>query len=369
MRSISTCLMCGLVVSALCAFGSTVHAQAPAAPTMYEVCRQAVTQQAGRLAKQVMYFSGVMRRGQIDDSAYAAAFAAFLHEKYSIPPSIGMTPECGAASDEASARRVIDVTWRDTTGRYTNVDTAWTYTPAASAAPSTAPQAPPSSSSETVTFDCNEAGTKVTVVVTFYFVDRGGTPTRAAITVDGKTIDMRRDNGNATGWAFGAATGEGFTRIGASGGMLVRGSKQSMCTARSLPSAAAAAAAPAPAVPPRPAAVTAPAVPAPAKAPAPAPSTATAGVYVICRAEGDPIKGRFYNPPVDGADGSYATWQPSFQTYMTTKYRYQRSVGCGKYPTKEAAQADFDSWIADAKRSPTINGLPSPVIVTDWKFK
>jgi hypothetical protein len=367
MRSISSALS---VIAALSAFSPTVYAQAPAAPTMYEVCRQAVTQQAGRLAKQVMYFSGVMRRGQIDDSAYGAAFAAFLREKYGIPRNIGMTPECGAASDEASARKVIEVTWRDTTGRYTNVDTGWTYAPGASVAPPTAPQAAPSSSSKTATYDCDEAGTKVTIAVTFYFVEGSPTASRAAITIEGKTIEMRRDTSDASGLSFGSPEGVSFTGNSSNNGRLFRGSKASACTIRSSPSAAAAAATPAPAAAPRPAAVTTPAVPAPPKAPAPAPSTATtAGVYVICRAEGDPIKGRFYNPPVDGADGSYATWQPSFQTYMTTKYRYQRSVGCGKYPTKEAAQADFDSWIADAKRSPTINGQPSPVIVTDWKFK
>ena len=157
-----------------------------------------------------MYFSGVMRRGQIDDSAYGAAFAAFLREKYGIPSNIGMTPECGAAADEASARRVIEVQWRDTTGRYTHVDTGWIYTPGASAAPPTAPQAPPSSSSKTATYDCDEAGTTVTIVVTFYFVEGSPTPSRAAITIEGKTIEMRRDNSNASGMAFGSSAGVSF---------------------------------------------------------------------------------------------------------------------------------------------------------------
>jgi hypothetical protein len=364
MRSISSSLT---VIAALSAFSPTVYAQAPTAPTMYEVCRQAVTQPAGRLTTQVMYFSGVMRRGQIDDSAYGAAFAAFLREKYGIPRNIGMTPECGAASDEASARKVIDVTWKDATGRYTYVDTGWTYTPGASVAPPTAPQAAPSSSSKTATYDCDEAGTKVTIAVTFYFVEGSPTASRAAITIEGKTIEMRRDSSDASGLSFGSPEGVSFTGNSSNNGRLFRGSKASACTIRSSPSAAATAATPSPAAPPKPAL----AAPAPAKAVAPAPSaaTATSGVWVICRAEGDPVKGRFYNPPIDGADGSYATWQPSFQTYMTTKYRYQSGIGCGKYPTKEAAQADFDAWIAAAKRSPTINGQPSPVIVTDWKFK
>ncbi len=232
MRWFSLRLMSGLVVSAFEAFGSTVHAQVPTAPTRYEVCRQAVTQQVGRLATQVMYFSGVMRRGQIDDLAYSTAFAAFLREKYGIPPTIGMTPECGSASDEASARRVIDDTWKDATGRYRYVDTGWTYPAGASAPSPTAPQAPRSLSSEMVTFDCDEAGTRVTVAVTFYFDDGNRTPNRATIMIDGKTIDLRRDSGNASGWGFGSATGVGFTRIGSGGGTLVRGSKQSRCTVR-----------------------------------------------------------------------------------------------------------------------------------------
>ena len=54
---------------------------------------------------------------------------------------------------------------------------------------------------------------------------------------------------------------------------------------------------------------------------------------------------------------------------ISSWYGYRHDIGCGQYPTKEAAQADFDAWIAAAKRSPTISGQPSPVIVTDWKFK
>jgi hypothetical protein len=368
MRSGSSWLMSGLVMSALYAFSPTAHAQAPTAQTMYEVCRQPVVQQAGRLSRQVMYFSGVMRRVQINDAQYGDAFAAFLREKYGIPKNVGMTPECGAAASEAEARQVIDVTWRDTTGRYTNVDTGWTYTPASPAARPAAAQAPPSPSSETVTFDCSDAAGKVTVAVTFYFVEGSPTPSRASIVLDGQTIEMRKDSGNATGWAFGSATGVGFTRIGTSG-MLTRGSRASRCEARSSPSASAAVAAPAPAAA-KPAAAPAPAAP-PATKPAatPAPVTATRGVYVICRAEDDVVKGRFYNPPVDGADGDYATWMAAFKAYLTGKYQYQRSVGCGRYPTREAAQTDFDAWIAAAKRSPTINGIASPVFVTDWKFK
>jgi hypothetical protein len=44
------------------------------------------------------------------------------------------------------------------------------------------------------------------------------------------------------------------------------------------------------------------------------------------------------------------------------------NLGCGKYPTKEAAQADYDAWISNARATPSINGQPSPVIITNWAY-
>ena len=55
MRTVSSWLMSGLVMSALSAFSPTVHAQSTLlAQTMYEVCRQAVVQTVGRLPTQFM---------------------------------------------------------------------------------------------------------------------------------------------------------------------------------------------------------------------------------------------------------------------------------------------------------------------------
>ena len=123
----------------------------------------------------------------------------------------------------------------------------------------------------------------------------------------------------------------------------------------------------------------APAQPAPATAaakpaaPASAQPVAVAGRptgYVICRAEWnnrDPR--RFYNPPVDGRGAGYAEWQPSFRDYLVKQHGFKGSnFGCGKYPTREAAQADYDAWVAAARATPSVNGQDSPIIITNWKY-
>jgi hypothetical protein len=112
--------------------------------------------------------------------------------------------------------------------------------------------------------------------------------------------------------------------------------------------------------------------PAPAaaiKPAAPAPSAAVPnGVFVVCWADGDPNT-RYYNPPVDGGDGSYGTWMPSYQSFMQQKYHYQRNVRCNKQPTLAEAQAYYQTTLEQARVYTSINGTPSPIVVTDWKYK
>ena len=92
-------------------------------------------------------------------------------------------------------------------------------------------------------------------------------------------------------------------------------------------------------------------------------------MYVICRSEWNTDGRRFYNPPVDGRGAGYPEWQASYGQYLASHYKFKGSnYGCGKYPTREAAQADFESWVVAARQSPTVNGLPSPVIITNWKY-
>ena len=135
---------------------------------------------------------------------------------------------------------------------------------------------------------------------------------------------------------------------------------------------AAAAPKPATAVAPKPAPVAVaaakPATPAPAPA-KPAAPAAKPGVWVICRSEWNTDMRRFYNPPVDGRGAGYPEWQASYGKYLASHYKFQGSnYGCGEYPTREAAQADFESWVVNARASPTVNGLPSPVIITNWNY-
>jgi hypothetical protein len=109
-----------------------------------------------------------------------------------------------------------------------------------------------------------------------------------------------------------------------------------------------------------------PASPPPVK---PATVAAKPAVYVICRSEWNTDLRRFYNPPVDGRGAGYPEWQASWHKYLVAHYKFRESnFGCSKYQTREAAQKDFESWVVTARQTPTINGLPSPVIITNWKY-
>lgn len=93
--------------------------------------------------------------------------------------------------------------------------------------------------------------------------------------------------------------------------------------------------------------------------------------YVICKSDFNTDRRRFYNPPVDGRGGGYGEWMASYGRYLEQTYRHTgtNNLSCGKYPTRAAAQADFDSWVtgARASSSPGINGVPEPII-TNWKY-
>ena len=106
--------------------------------------------------------------------------------------------------------------------------------------------------------------------------------------------------------------------------------------------------------------------PAPVK-PAPAVASKPA-VYVFCRSEWNTNMKRFYNPPVDGRGATYAEWQPSYLNYLQKNYGPVTNHACAKYPTREAAQKDFDEAVANARAQPTMNGLPSPIIITKWVY-
>jgi hypothetical protein len=127
------------------------------------------------------------------------------------------------------------------------------------------------------------------------------------------------------------------------------------------------------AVAPQPAAPK-PAAPQPVTAPAaiepatPAPTATPKGVFVVCYADNDPHT-RYYSPPVDGGDGSYGTWMPAYQSFMQQKYHYRQSVRCSKFPTLDAAQAYYQTTLEQARVHTSINGIPSPIVITDWKYE
>jgi hypothetical protein len=129
------------------------------------------------------------------------------------------------------------------------------------------------------------------------------------------------------------------------------------------PASASTPVAPKPAAP-KPVAPPAAAVTPTAAAPPPAKKT----WFVVCKADREP-QARYYNPPVDGADGGYETWQPSYASFMKQKYKYDRGVSCNKQPTLAEAQQYYNTTLEQANLYKEINGIPSPVIVTNWKFK
>ncbi len=153
----------------------------------------------------------------------------------------------------------------------------------------------------------------------------------------------------ATGWVYEATPNQSAQPV-----------TNSSPVASSAPVSQPAAPKPAAPKPAAPQAVTAAA----ASQPAPAKKT----MFVVCRAIEDP-RARYFNPPVDGGDGGYETWQPSYQSFLKTKYRYDRSVGCNKSPTLAEAQEYFKTIVDQANLYKEINGIPSPVIVTNWQFK
>jgi len=78
---------------------------------------------------------------------------------------------------------------------------------------------------------------------------------------------------------------------------------------------------------------------------------------------------RFYNPPVDGRGAGYPEWQASYHAFLVKQHGFKGSnFGCGKYPTKEAAQTDYDYWVVTARATPSIKGQPSPIIITHWTY-
>ena len=107
-------------------------------------------------------------------------------------------------------------------------------------------------------------------------------------------------------------------------------------------------------------------------APAPAAAVATgtqAATYVICKSDFNTDMQRFYNPPVDGRGGGYPVWQASYGKYLEQNYHHtSTNLSCSKYPTQAAAQTDYDSWVTNPRASSTVNGLPSPIFVTSWKY-
>jgi hypothetical protein len=101
---------------------------------------------------------------------------------------------------------------------------------------------------------------------------------------------------------------------------------------------------------------------APIKPVAPVPAPAKKTEFVVCMADADP-QTRYFNPPVDGGDGSYETWQPSYKSFMESTYHYQRRARCNKLPTLAEAQTYHQMMLDQARLNTSIK-----IVITDWKY-
>ncbi len=171
--------------------------------------------------------------------AYGKAFVRYLIETYKPDNSPALESETYNWGDTCGTswpwgREGLEQTRKYTLGLGLAVEVDWAYSPdqPAQAAPPSMP-APAASSSESVTFDCDgfPGAGGFRLVATYVFVQGNKTPTKAAVTINGKTTELRmKDHDDATGWTF-ASHEMALARIGSTAAFY-RGSKASNCVAR-----------------------------------------------------------------------------------------------------------------------------------------
>jgi hypothetical protein len=172
--------------------------------------------------------------------AYGKAFVRYLIETYKPDNSSALEMESfnwgqtcstswpwGRAGLEQTRNHVLSL------GLAVEVD--WAYAPemATPRAPPPPTPAPAASASERVTFDCDgfPGAGGFRLVATYVFAQGNRTPTKAAVTINGRTTELRlKDHDDATGWTF-ASQDMTLARIGSSAAFY-RGSKASNCVAR-----------------------------------------------------------------------------------------------------------------------------------------
>jgi hypothetical protein len=171
--------------------------------------------------------------------AYGKAFMRYLIETYKPDNSTALESETYNWGDTCSTSWPWGHEGLEQSHRYTlslglAIEVDWAYAPeqAAIAAPPPKP-APAAAASESVTFDCDgfPGAGGFRLVATYVFVQGTKTPTKAAVTINGRTTELRmKDHDDATGWTF-ASQEMALARIGSSAAFY-RGSKVSNCVAR-----------------------------------------------------------------------------------------------------------------------------------------
>ncbi len=117
-------------------FVSTAHAgessgfDDPSKPkvtqTLWEVCRLTIAR-PGRPpgSLDIVVYTSLMPRGQINESDYRNAFAAYVEKTYGVRGGA----ECGAVKSEAEAQHMLDfwTTNKADPSQITVIKTGWTY--------------------------------------------------------------------------------------------------------------------------------------------------------------------------------------------------------------------------------------------------
>ncbi len=94
--------------------------------TFWEVCRLTIARPGRPMGSlDIVVYTSLMPRGQINESDYNFAFAAYVEKTYGVRGGA----ECGAVKSEAEAQHILDfwTTNKADPSQITVIKTGWTY--------------------------------------------------------------------------------------------------------------------------------------------------------------------------------------------------------------------------------------------------
>jgi hypothetical protein len=173
--------------------------------------------------------------------AYGKAFMRYLIETYKPDDSSALESETYNWGDTCSTswpwgREGLEQTRKYTLSLGLAVEVDWSYATEQTEKAVPPPEPEPAAvapASESVTFDCDgyPGAGGFRLLATYVFVQGNKTPAKAAVTINGRTTELRmKDHDDATGWTF-ASHEMALARTGSTAAFY-RGSKASNCVAR-----------------------------------------------------------------------------------------------------------------------------------------